>query len=219
MNSSFDYASFVTLGVFVLGILFTPLLKNWDFYLTSSKKKKILITELSDCNEYLRVIIIDHFKLLCDLESQADENGRVGKIPVPIVAQFDLDFLKDFYKASILVLSIDERHLIRGVPEKLTNIKEMSTDLVNDVSTDSFYNQRAIRNVLWASSVLYCELTDLLNKKYKRGDNLGSIDATKVVLIEFGFTEEEIQIADVYKSMLTESQRNSLNNNNHFLVP
>lgn len=219
MSESINYAPFVTLGVFFLGVLFTPLLRRWDSYLLSSKNKRVLYAELSDCKEYLRAIAADHFKLLYHLEVQVDEKGNIPLIPVPIISTFDLNFLKDFYKESILLLSVDERHLVRGIPEKLNNIKNMSGDFVRDVSKDSYYNRRAVRNILWASCSLYCELRDLLNKKYKRDESLGSLESTKMALLEFGFTEEQLAAANTFKSMLSEEQRNSLNSTQNFFVP
>ncbi|WP_394143881.1 hypothetical protein [Vibrio atypicus] len=219
MNESINYAPLVTLGVFILGLLFTPILRKWEFYLASSKKKKLLSTELSDCRNYLKSIIIEHFKLLYTLEKAQDENGNVGKVPVSVVTTFDLDFLKEFYKDSLLLLSVDERHFVRGVPEKLLNLKLMSQNFTKDVVDDSYYNQRAIRNILWASSTLYCELNDYLNKEYDMNVSIGSIEATKKCLLEFGYTEEHMEFAQAFKSMLTEQQRNSLNSSHNFFVP
>ena len=219
MTEAFNYAPLVTLGVFILGILFMPLLRRWEFFLASDKKKKLLITELSDCRYYLKDIIIEHFKLLYRLEQAQDENGHVGKIPVQIVSTFDLDFLKDFYKECLQILTTDERYLIRGVPEKLNDLKAMSQAFINDVCNESFYNQREIRNILWAASTLYCELDDLISKEYDKSCVLGSMDSTRKCLLEFGFTVEQMEYAQAFKSMLSEEQRISLNTNNGFFVP
>lgn len=216
MSESINLVPFVTLGVFVLGILFTPLMRTLDSYLSSSKNKKVLYTELSDCKLYLKSIAIEHFKLLYVLETQADAHGNISKIPLPIVNKFDLDFLKDFYKECLLLLSVDERHLVRGIPEKLNSIRIMSGDFFQDVNKDSYYNTRCVRNILWASCSLYCEINDLLNKKYKQGEILGSIESTLVALLEFGFSDEQMEVAKAFKSMLTEEQRNSINDPQSF---
>ncbi|HHK8587574.1 TPA: hypothetical protein ACQYCL_004498 [Vibrio parahaemolyticus] len=218
MNESINFAPFITLGVFVLGILFTPLMRKWDFYLSSSKNKKVLYAELSDCRLYLKSIAIEHFKLLHALETQADAQGNIPQIPVPIVKKFDLDFLKDFYKECLLLLSVDERHLVRGIPEKLDSIRTMSGDFLQDVTKDSYYNQRAVRNILWASCSLYCEINDLLNNKYKQGEIFGSIESTQVALLEFGFSDEQMETAKAFKSLLTEEQRNAINDPLRFFV-
>ncbi|HHF2869536.1 TPA: hypothetical protein ACPJZQ_004723 [Vibrio alginolyticus] len=219
MNESFNFAPVVTLGVFVLGILFTPLMRKWDYYLASSKTKKVLFTELTDCRDYLKDVATEHFRLLHTLETQSDANGYIQKVPVPIVNRFDLDFLKDFYKDCLLLLSIDERHLIREVPEKLSKIKDMSDSFVNDVSNDHYYNQRAARNILWASCSLYIEIGDLIRNEYKRGEIQGSIESTKLALLEFGVTEEQMETANAFKSMLSEEQRSSLSTTAGYRVP
>lgn len=213
MKEVFNIAPFVTLGVFILGILFTPLMRKWEYYLSSSKSKKILYVELSDCKEYLKNIAIGHFKLLHKLETQASHNGEIDKVPVPIVSKFDLDFLKDFYKECITILNVDERHLVRGVPEKLSLIFDMSGELVNEVRSENFYNKRAVRNILWASCSLYCEITELLDDTYKKDKNLDSIESTRTALNEFGFSAEDVENARALKSMLNEEQRNSINSN------
>ncbi|KLV03272.1 hypothetical protein ABT56_20320 [Photobacterium aquae] len=218
MNESINLAPLTTLGVFVLGILFTPLMRKWDSYLSSLKNKKVLYTELSDCRLYLKSIAIEHFKLLYTLETQVDINENISQIPVPIVNKFDLDFLKDFYKECLVLLSIDERHLVRGIPEELINIKTMSSNFLHDITEDHYYNLRAVRNILWGACSLYCNINDLLNGRYNRSETLDSIDSTKVALLEFGFSYEQMETAKAFKSILTEEQRNSLNASQNFFM-
>lgn len=219
MDTSFNFAPVATLSVFVLGILFTPLLRKWDFFLTSNKKKKLLLTELADCRHYLRQIIVDHFKLLHTLEEAKDASGRISNVPIPIVVSFDLDFIKEFYKECLLQLTVDERHLVRGVPENLKLIKTLSSDFQHDVLNDNYYNVRALRNIIWTCSVLYCQLEQLQDGSYKRDETNGSVESAKQCLMEFGYTEEQISKANALKSMLTKEQRDSVKSEHQFFVP
>ena len=206
--------------VFILGILFVPLLRHWDFYLNSRKKKTLLLVEISDCEIYLKGVINNYFKLLYALEKVERDQGKPETIPIPLVENFDLDFIRDFYKECLTQLSKDERKLIRTIPERLKRIKELSDDFNHQVLEKKYYNQRTARNVLWFSSCLYDELerlTDIKNE-YKSSDSLNSIYTTKKVLNSLGFDKDQIDFSNALKSMLSEEKIQSLYGGSYFQV-
>lgn len=217
MKESFTYAPFVTIGVFLLGLLCTPILRRWEFWLFALKKKRLLTIELSECRGYLRSIIVDHFYLLLALENSKDEGDKVSAVPIPIVVNFDLDFLREFYKESLFVLTTNERYLARGIPERLSNLKKMSEECIDSIMSKKFYSQRIIRNIIWYASTLYCDLNNYDQKKFDKDNCLDSIEATKFSLNEFGINESEIIAANVFKSMLSDEQKYFLRSNKNFV--
>jgi len=220
-NSNFNYAPFVTLAVFILGLLFTPVLRNWEFFLASKKKKRLLFAELKDCRIYLEEIISIYFRLLATLESSKDENDNVGKIPIPLIQNFDLNFIIEFYKESLLLLTQEQRLFLREVPAQLKMIKDYSETFNNAVLNEKFYNTRNIRNIIWLSCHLHSELGQLLKmkKKYNRTKSKDSIEVTKETLISLNYSEADIESAKVLKSMLTDLERSNFSGKSSFQVP
>lgn len=221
MPDNFNYAPVATLAVFILGVLFTPLLRKWDVFLNSGRKKKLLLSEISDCTDYLKDVIDDYFKLVYTLKVASDDQEAISRVPVPALKDFDLGFIQDFYKESLSSLTQDQRKLIRSIPYNLKQLKELSDDFKSQVLNEQYYNIRAARNVLSSACYLYNDLSKLglLKGKYKFNDELNSIEATKKVLTSFGISDEEIQESSALKSMLTDEQLANFSGKNTFEIP
>ena len=120
-----------------------------------------------------------------------------------------------------LILTQEQRKLVRSIPHNLKQIKELSDDFKAQVLDEEYYNIRAARNVLWSACYLYHELTqlDLLKNKYKTDNAMNSVVATKNVLTSFGISDEDIKKASALKSMLTDEQLTNFNGKNTFEIP
>ncbi len=221
MPENFNYAPVATLAVFVFGLVFTPLLRKWDFFLNSGRKKKLLLSEIADCTDYLKDVIDDYFKLIHTLKIASDEQGAIGRVPVPVLKNFDLGFIQDFYKESLSSLTQDQRKLVRSIPHYLKQLKDLAEDFKLQVLNEEYYNIRAARNVLWSACYLHYELSKLglLKGKYKSNFELNSIEAAKSVLTSFGISDEDIQESSVLKSMLTDEQLANFSGKNTFEIP
>lgn len=221
MSESFNYAPVATLAVFVLGVLFTPLLRKWDFFLNSGRKKKLLLSEIADCTDYLKDVIDDYFKLIYTLKTASDAQGAIGRVPIPVLKDFDLGFIQDFYKESLSSLTQDQRKLVRSIPHYLKQLKDLSDDFKSQVLNEEYYNIRGARNVLWSACYLHHELSKLilLKGKYKSNDDLNSITATKNVLTSFGISDEDIKESSALKSMLTDEQLENFSGKSTFQIP
>ncbi|MEI4979547.1 hypothetical protein U1499_13820 [Aeromonas caviae] len=216
-----DSSSAVALFTFILGVALTPVMKKWDNCLNSKRQLDNLFIEIADCCTYLEGIVKSHFEFLHSLETLKDsESMLIQKIPVPMVDLYDTQFINTFYGEALKMLNPAQRSTIRIIDSSLSILVEQSGQLINDIQTIDTYNTRAVRNILSKSCYLYYHLHRMKveKKRYVGSTSLNSFDSMKHVLRALGYSEDYINEANPYKTMLSQEQIDSLSTNNTHCV-
>ncbi|WP_139745344.1 hypothetical protein [Aeromonas media] len=216
-----DSSAIVALITFFAGVGLTPLMKKWDGFLNSKRHLENLFIEIDDCCSYLEGVIKSHFEFLHSLSTLTDSESKLTqKIPVPIVEKYDTQFINAFYGEVLKLLNPAQRNTIRTIENSLFVLVDQSEQLINDVQSIDTYNPRVVRNIISKSCYLYYHLHRMKTEKerYVGSSSLNSFDSMKHVLRAFGYTEDFINEAKPFKTMLTQEQIDSLSTNNTHCV-
>jgi hypothetical protein len=216
-----DYSALVALLTFAAGILLSPVMKKWDNMLNSRTHLDNLYIEIEDCCTYLENIIKSHFDLLFKLETQKTTESLIPKMPIPLIDEYDTQFIHMFYAEALKTLNPAQRNTIRIIDNTIVTLLNQSEQLQTDVLNENLYNVRSIRNIISKSCYLYYHLQRMHVEKerYTGNQSLNSFDSTMHVLQAFGYTLDAIKKADALKTMLTKEEINALSNNQTHSIP
>lgn len=123
-------------------------------------------------------------------------------------SEIDVTMLLVLYKKTSIILTSDQRILIKRVSSSVDKIMKQSQNSVDCFVENDRYCIQSIKNTIKLACLLVFDINHLTQERerFKRRNDLDSNKATNPVLRSLGFTDNQINI-----SRISESQFKGLN--------
>ncbi|MBB1411441.1 hypothetical protein [Pseudoalteromonas sp. SG44-17] len=191
-----DKLAFTIFGA-LFSLFLVPMVEKKKAEFQCKKDLEMMFIELGDLQSELTCHIESYFKFLLKIRQEPELTNSLA-IPIPLSRDINVDILIELYKNLALVLSRDQRLVVKRVPRNITLIMSHAQTAVSKLVDSDEYCIQSIKNTIKLSCKLVHELNSINEQRERYVDiYLDSQSAMEPVLKSMGFTEEQLNISTI----------------------